>query len=145
VARANDVSDLLGDIVFSNTDEDGKTIPQAVPATTDFAGGPDPDDLCKDKDPNLPSAGDLRKWAEGQGYTPQGKGPTGIETWTNAAGDWVVKLKPPSLWDDISPESKIYRYTVRTLDGTGDYLDPMTGQRGTRKQVGHSEFDPCDF
>jgi hypothetical protein len=136
---------VMTGVVLASRKDEAKTNPQVVPGTVDFAGSPDPEDLCKDKDPNLPTAGDLRKWAEGQGYTSQGKGVSGIETWANSTGDWVLKLKPPSVWDTINPESKVFRYSVRTLDGSGDYIDPMTGQRGIRKEVGHPPFDPCDF
>ena len=92
--------------------------------------------------PVLPTATDLRAWAGKQGYTKSMSG--NIEVWSDSSsGEWRLKIKPPSQHTDIHEESKEYRYSAR--NAKGEYFDPISGQTGTRKTMGHLSFDPCDF
>ncbi|WP_082688971.1 polymorphic toxin-type HINT domain-containing protein [Deinococcus actinosclerus] len=92
--------------------------------------------------PALPTATDLRTWAAKQGYKKSMSG--NIEVWSDPqTGDWRLKIKPPSEHADIHEESKDFRYAAG--NASGQYFDPMTGETGTRKSMGHLAFDPCDF
>ena len=92
--------------------------------------------------PKLPTATTLRNWAKAQGYKMSLSG--NIEVWSDpTSGEWRLKIKPPSEHENIHAESKEFRYSARK--SSGEYFDPITGEVGTRKSIGHLPFDPCDF
>jgi hypothetical protein len=95
--------------------------------------------------PSLPLAQGQRPAAvvcDAEGAANGGAGassPDAPEEWVDPnSGEWRLKLKGPSAYQDIHPESQRSRYAARTA--SGQYIDPATGKFGTRKEVGHQEM-----
>jgi len=114
---------------------DGKVVPTPRAEPAPKAG---PQAVLRFSDP--PRASELRDWARRQGFVREaGEGP---ETWLDpATGAWRLKLKQASFRDGLHEESQRPRYSARTAEGR--YFDPVSGQVGTRKELGHQplEFD----
>ena len=102
------------------------------------------------KTPEAPPAGDddrpvpaskLRDWARQNGYVLDPSNPDGPETWIDPkSGEWRLKIKSPSDRPGIDPNSQVPRASARNPDGS--YVNPITGETGTRGKVGHIPIDP---
>ena len=90
--------------------------------------------------PSQVPASALRNWAKGLGYELDTSNPNGPETWVDPInGEWRLKIKEPSNRPGIDPGSQVPRASARTPHGT--YINPITGQVGTRSQCGHIPVD----
>ncbi|MDR3715623.1 MAG: hypothetical protein P4L51_22665 [Puia sp.] len=87
-----------------------------------------------------PKATELRAWAKSKGYKLLSD-ENGIETWGESGQDgWRLKIKRPSTTPGIHPGSMKWRFSARTKPG--EYYDPVTGQTGSRSNLGHLDVDP---
>lgn len=87
----------------------------------------------------MPKASELRAWAKYQGYKLLSN-ENGIEIWgVDGPEGWRLKIKQPSITPGIDPNSQKWRFSARTKPG--EYYHPITGQRGTRKNLGHLDID----
>jgi hypothetical protein len=89
----------------------------------------------------IPKATELRAWARSRGYELL-RNENGIEVWgeEGIVDGWRLKIKEPSLTIGIDSGSQIWRYSARIEPGV--YYDPVTGNLGTRSELGHLELDP---
>ncbi|PKA19088.1 hypothetical protein CH377_14790 [Leptospira haakeii] len=118
-----------------------ETSPGNSPATGEAGGGASG---ANSRFSQVPKSSELRSWAKEQGYEKLSH-ENGIEQWgikgkNGEKGDWRLKLKEPSKYENIHPDSKQHRFSARTE--SGEYFDPTTGKTGTRAEYGHMPLDP---
>ena len=87
----------------------------------------------------IPKASELRAWAKNQGYETL-RYDSSIEVWgIKSNSEWMLKIKQPAKVPGIDPGSIKPRFSAR--NEAGQYINPVTGQAGTRREFGHLDVD----